>query len=507
MRYHPPVNPAVASADMQESSGRSPRGPARTAAKPRRGDELELTIERVDARGRPCGRARHATGEYAVALRRGVIGARVRVRVTRRRGERVEGHPVDVLEPGPHAVAPRCGHFGTCGGCSFQDVAYPAQLAIKHAIVEQALAARGLQLAVDPCAAAVPWGYRNKMEFTFGRRWVDAGEPEHAPADFALGLHPLGQHRKVFDLLECPIQSDAMTAVVQTARRLAVERGLEAWDLRAHAGLLRHLVLRRSSASGELMAVLVTSTEDPGRIRPYAAELLAAHPEITTLVQAINARHGQTALGERELVLHGPGWITERLGGLAGSPGGLELRLSARSFFQTNSRAAETLLAVVREEAACGPSDAVLDLFCGTGLFALALARGARAVEGWELAPEAVADARANAQRNGIENARFTAGDVARLLAAAGSEPGPDVVVVDPPRAGLHPSVPPALAALRPRRLVYVSCNPRAAAADLAFLAGAGLELQRARPIDLFPHTPHVECVFTLERRSACQSV
>ena len=203
-------------------------------------------------------------------------------------------------------------------------------------------------------------------------------------------------------------------------------------------------------------------------------------------------------------MLHGPGQITERVGGL-------DLWLSARSFFQTNSAGAETLLAIVREEAACRASDVVLDLFCGTGLFALALARDSRdlldsrevhEVHGWELAPEAVADARANAERNGIASARFTAGDVAQLLAAAGSEPRPDVVVVDPPRAGLHPSVPRALAEIRPRRLVYVSCNPRAAAADLAFLAGAGFELRRARPIDLFPHTPHVECVFTLERAS-----
>ena len=481
---------------MSEPAARAAQGPSRTLAKPRRGDLLDVQIERVDSRGRPCGQARHPTGDYAVALRRGVVGSRVRVRVARRRGERVEASVVEVLEPGPHAVAPRCRHFGTCGGCSFQDVAYPAQLAFKRAMVQEALAARGLAVEVDACVGpAVPWGYRNKMEFTFGRRWVDAGEPENAPADFALGLHPEGQYRKVFDLAECPIQSDAMTAVVHTARRLALERGLEAWDLRSHTGLLRHLVLRQSSATGELMVVLVTSAEDPERVRPYAAELVAAHPGITTLVQAINARHGQTAVGERELVLHGPGQITERVGGL-------DLGLSARSFFQTNSAGAETLLAIVREEAACRASDVVLDLFCGTGLFALALARDSREVHGWELAPEAVADARANAERNGIASARFTAGDVARLLAAAGSEPRPDVVVVDPPRAGLHPSVPRALAEIRPRRLVYVSCNPRAAAADLAFLAGAGFALARARPIDLFPHTPHVECVFTLERAS-----
>jgi 23S rRNA (uracil1939-C5)-methyltransferase len=472
------------------------RGPARTPAKPRPGDELELAIDRVDSRGRPGGRARHATGEYAVVLRRGVPGSRVRARVLRRRGERIEARAVALIDPGPNAATPRCRHFGVCGGCSFQDVAYAAQLELKREAVRRALEARGVELEVEPCRpASDPWHYRNKMELTFGRRFVEPGELAGVPAEFALGLHPAEHFHKVLDLGECPIQSDAMGAVARTARRLALERGLEAWDTRAHAGLLRHLVLRQSAATGELLVVLVTSAEAPERVRPFAAELCAAHPEIAALVQAVNARHGQTAVGQRELVLHGPGHIVERVAGL-------ELRLSARSFFQTNTRGAEELVAIVREEARCAPGDAVLDLYCGGGLFALALARAAGSVRGLELVEAAVEDARANAERNAIANASFTAGDVAALLAGRGAEPPPDVVVVDPPRAGLHPSVPRALAELRPRRLVYVACNPAAAAADLRVLADAGLAPRRARPLDLFPHTPHVECVFTLERSS-----
>lgn len=484
-------------------------GPARTPPKPHRGDRFELCVERLDERGRPRGRVRHVTGDYEVVLRRGVPGSHLRVRVVRRRGTRLEARLEEVLEPGPDAVAPRCRHFGLCGGCSSQDVAHAAQLASKRARIQGLLDGQGLRVEVAPCASGAPgplgtgaWSYRNKMEFTFGRRWVAPDEPQGVAADFALGLHPAAQHGKVFDLLECPIQGEEMTAVVISARRLASEAGLAAWDTRSHEGLLRHLVLRRArgpggaGAAGELMVVLVTSSEAPEAVEPYAAALLAAHPAITTLVQAINTRPAQVAHGELERVLHGSGHVTEHVAGL-------DFRLSPRSFFQTNTAGAEELVRIVREQAACGPGDVVHDLYCGTGLLGLALAADAGRVHGFELVEPAVADARASAERNGVRNARFDVGDVAAVLARPPDGAPPDVVVVDPPRAGLHPSVAPALGALVPRRLIYVSCNPRGALADLAVLSEHGLELRSARPLDLFPHTPHVECVFTLERTPA----
>ena len=466
--------------------------------KPRRGDVLEVDVERLDARGRVRGRASHETGEYDVFLRRGELGSRVRARVARRRGNRVEGNVLEVLRHGPDRVEPRCAHYGVCGGCGLQEVAYAAQLEAKRRRVEEALGGRGLLVDGGPVVEAClgcdePWSYRNKMDFGFSaRRWIAPDEPEGAPRGFALGLHPAGLFSAVFDLEECPIQDARCTAIVQTARRLALERGLEPWHIQRHEGLLRHLVLRRSRATGEILVVLTTSAEAPERVRPYAADLVAAHPEIATLVQAVQTRTGMTAVGQRELVLHGSGAIRERLAGL-------ELELSARSFFQTNTAQAERLVEVVRVEASLGPDDVVYDLYCGAGSLGLALASSCGEVLGFELVAIAARDARRNAERNGIGNARFFAGDVLAAL-RSGEHLAPDVVIVDPPRAGLHPKVVPLLVELPFRRLVYVSCNPAAAAADLALLAPRGLRLARVRPVDLFPHTPHVETVLTLER-------
>jgi len=227
-------------------------------------------------------------------------------------------------------------------------------------------------------------------------------------------------------------------------------------------------------------------------VPPYAAALVAAHPEITTLVHTVNERTAQTAVGQREVVLHGPGTIVETLRGV-------RFAISAGSFFQTNTAQAEALLGMVIEEARLEAADVLHDLYCGAGAIALACASRVREVWGFELVEAAVRDARRNAAANGIENARFVAGDVAAELVRP-SVPAADVCVVDPPRAGLHPTVLEALGAARSRRVVYVSCNPRAAAGDVGALAAKGLRLVRVRPLDLFPHTPHVECVLTLER-------
>ena len=254
-------------------------------------------------------------------------------------------------------------------------------------------------------------------------------------------------------------------------------------------------MLRCARASGEILVDLVTSSEAPELIDEYARAVLARHPAITTFVQDVNDRPAQTAQGDplRQRVLHGPGFIVERLLGLS-------FAISAGSFFQTNSAQAERLFALVREELGARGDELVFDLYCGTGTIALVLAGTVREVVGFELAPSSVADARANAARNGIANARFVEGDV--LLSLGREAARPDVCVVDPPRAGLHPRLLPVLASLAPRRIVYVSCNPVSGARDARALVAAGYRLARVRPIDLFPHTPHVESVFALERVS-----
>jgi 23S rRNA (uracil1939-C5)-methyltransferase len=472
---------------------------------PRRGDELDVRVESFDDRGLGIGHA----GGVRIRMRRALPGDLVRVRVLRRRGTAVDAHVVELLEPSAQRTSPACAHFGSCGGCSFQDLEYGAQLRGLHALVERAFRERGLlgdpeTLRVEPVVpAADPWHYRNKMDFTFGnRRWVDPSEPPNAPADFALGLHARDMHSKVIDVRACSIQPSIGDAILDTARTLALERSITAWDLRTHTGLLRHLVLRTAPSTGEVMVNLVTSSAAPEIIDEYAAAILARHPEITTLVQNVTLRKSTVAVGDWERVLHGRGVIHERVLGVT-------FAISANSFFQTNTAQAEILYAMVREEARLTGSEVVFDLYCGTGSIALLLAERAREVIGFEQSAAAVRDARRNADANAIAHARFVEGDVLVSLAAdpdGRAWPAPDVCVVDPPRAGLHPRLLPRLAALAPRRIVYVSCNATAAARDVEHLVQAGYEIARIQPIDLFPHTPHVECVIRLERRGAAPS-
>jgi 23S rRNA (uracil1939-C5)-methyltransferase len=470
-----------------------------TARKPARGDLLELELSEIDERGRTLG----SFAEFGVAVRGGVLGARVRARVHKRRRRGIEAGLEAVLVPAPHGVDARCPHVASCGGCSFQELAYAAQLAAKERLLARVLAPLAPARIEPVLGCASPWNYRNKMDFTFGAaRWIEPGEPAQAEANFALGLHARGHFQKVLDVRACEIAFAEAAPIVASVRAAARELGLAPWDVRARAGLLRHLVLRKSWASGAILADLVTTEAAPERIGPLAERVLARHAELTTLVQHVNPGVALVASGALARVFRGTGVIEERLDGLA-------FTISAHSFFQTNTPQAERMVRVVRALAAVRPGETVFDLYAGCGVFALALARDAAPenVVGFELAESSVADARANAARNGLAGVRFVAGDLALTLApeqlALRGLVRPAVCIVDPPRAGLHARVLDSLRLLEPARLVYVSCNPRSAVQDVLGLAAAGYRLERVQPVDLFPHTPHLECVFALVRESA----
>lgn len=462
------------------------------ARKPRPGDEEQLSIEGFDESGR--GLARHKQCTWSVLRAR--PGAVVRVKALRRRRDEVEAVALETLERDGRAVAAVCRHFGPCGGCALQDLAYAEQLAGKRALIEQSFARHGALPAgvcVEPVlGAARTERYRNKMEFTFGnRRWIAPDEPQGAPDAFAVGLHAAGLWQKVIDIQGCSIQPEVGDAILALAREIALRRGLEPWDVRTHQGLLRHLVVRVSGSTGEVLVNLVAAREEPERLGPFIRELLERVPAISTFVQTINSRAAAVSSGEREILHHGPGWIRELLLGV-------EFRVSAQSFFQTNSAQAARLFELVLAEATPRGDELCWDLYCGTGTIALLLARRARAVVGFELVASAVEDARENAARNGLSNARFVEGDV--LATTRLEHERPDVVVVDPPRAGLHKDLLAPLAACGARRIVYVACKHGSVARDAALLAPLGWRVARVQPVDLFPHTPHVECVATFER-------
>ncbi len=468
------------------------------AGRPRKGDEIEVLLGPIAEGGRTVAKA----GGYVIFVRGGVPGDRARIRLHRARGSHGEGRVIELLEPSPDRVPePPCAHFGTCGGCSFQNLSYDAQLVGKRRLIADALSRigglRGIEVApVEPSPDV--WAYRNKMEFSFARRrWLLPEELEagvDGASGAALGLHVPRIFDKVVEVADCTIQDSRMNQILALTREVARASSLRAYDTRDREGFWRFLVLRRGRNTGQVMANLVTAWNEPDVAGVWAAALLSRFGELTTCVNGIAPRPASAVILDELHLLHGEGSIVDRIGDL-------EFEISPGSFFQPNTAAAEQLYRIIAREAGDLRGKRVFDLYCGTGTIALFLAREAAKVVGLELVESAIANARRNAQRNRIANVAFSAGDVRGTLAGAVRRHGaPDVVILDPPRAGNHPKVLAELLDLRPARIVYVSCNPSTLARDLAILAQGGFRVASAHPVDLFPHTPHSETVVALER-------
>lgn len=400
---------------------------------------------------------------------------------------------LEILEPSPLRIAPLCSHTNHCGGCTYQRLEYGAQLDAKARQVRENLSRMaGLhpRETAPPLPAPEPFRYRNKMEFSFSpRAWDPSGVPESPAEELAVGLHARGRFDAILDIHDCVLVDDEVNALLATVRAAAQALGISAYHNRRGEGILRHLVLRSSRMTGEWLLALVVRDFDP-RLPALAESCRLAHPRIAGFLIWLHTGLATIARAEEEVLLFGKRTIVERLVDL-------EFELSAASFFQTNSSGAEGL---VREIRAMAPqAGRVLDLYCGVGTLGLALAARAGSVVGVESVEAAVLDARRNADRNSIENTRFEAVPAEDWLAGArGFQP--DLVVVDPPRAGLHPRSLAGLISLSPETILYVSCNPATLARDLSGLAAAGYDAEAMRILDLFPHTPHVETIVRLRR-------
>ena len=467
-------------------------------SRPKKGSEIILTIDRIGDKGLAVA----TVDGYVVLVRDAAPGDVVRGKIIRRKRSWSEAIILEILVPGPSRVNPRCQYVGNCGGCSWQHIDYAMQLRAKKESVISALERVGGFTGVqvnDPLGCSRPYFYRNKMEFSFSaHRWLTAAEIASGVSfdtSFALGLHARGQFLKVVDLQECYLQSTSSTDILCGIRSLAQEKGWEPWNIRHHTGWLRHLVIRESVHPQGTMLNLVTSFYDSERMKIIAYFLSKRFPQVTTLVNTINDTPAQTALGATSHVVFGSGILEEHLGPY-------RYEITPAAFFQTNTTQAESLCALVRQKGMFSPSDFVLDLYCGIGTFAIYIASSVQRVIGIELVPEAVAAARRNAELNGIDNCTFVAGDMLKLLTPAylDSIGKPDVVIVDPPRAGMHPKVTARLAALGASRIIYVSCNPRTQARDLSQLQDH-YSIEEIQPVDLFPQTPHIENVAFLVAR------
>lgn len=425
----------------------------------------------------------------------------VDVRLRKKKKSYAEGTVLRLVEAGPVRIAPICEHFTVCGGCRWQHLPYDFQLKCKQQQVVDALTriAKVELPEISPILGSKQTEcYRNKMEYTFSNRcWLtdqQLASGEEFPDRDAAGFHIPGAFDKVLDINKCVLQDDFSNRLRLFIKQYGKSHNLPFYDLRAQQGLLRTLMVRMAS-TGQIMAVMVFGANEPEAIAGLLDAVRAEFPEITSLLYVINTKVNDT-IGDQEVLLHsGSEFIEEEMEGL-------RFRVGPKSFYQTNSLQAYELYKVTRDFAGLSGDELVYDLYTGTGTIANFVSRRARKVVGIEYVPEAIEDAKINSQINGIDNTLFYAGDMKDVLTDefVASHGKPDVMIVDPPRAGMHGDVVDVILRAEPRRIVYVSCNPATQARDLALLDNK-YKVTAVQPVDMFPHTQHVENVVRLDLR------
>jgi len=424
----------------------------------------------------------HLDGKV-VFLDGGLPGETVTAEITRSKPRYSQATVLEITDKCDARIPARCSHFDHCGGCTWQDLEYERQLHFKKKQVSECLSRLGglEDVAVDD---VIPSGnifdYRNKMEFSF--HVIDEG-------GFHLGLHRRGRYDDIFDLDRCFLQSDTANEIVHRVREFVKNENIPVYDLRTHTGFMRFLMLREAKRTGQIMVNIVTNAGDLPAQDRLVERLTAEFPNIATIVHGQNSKKSNIAVSETENVLFGPGYIEEQLFDC-------RFRIRANSFFQTNSLQSEVLYETGFDLLDPKPTDRLLDLYCGTGSIGILLASRVAEVVGVELVEDAVRAAKDNAELNDITNIEFFQGHVKEFLKALRPEQRRfDIVVIDPPRAGLHPKALKRTIGLGADKILYISCNPATFARDARELTSAGYNVSKVKPVDMFPHTKHIELV------------
>lgn len=431
-----------------------------------------------------------------------VPGDRVNIQLVKNKKDWAEGRVVSMIEPAADRATPFCAHFGICGGCKWQMLPYAKQLQFKQQEVQQNLQRIGkisLPEILPIIGSDATVAYRNKLEFTFSnKRFLTAAEmntDDPVVAADALGYHVPRIFDKVIDIFECHLMDGVNNEIRNTVRDLAKTHGWSFYNIKEHTGWLRNIIIRYCS-TGELMVNVCFNYDDEANRNILLAHLMEKVSSITTLLYTINPKWNDSIYDLTPQVYHGKGYLTEKLEQF-------EFIISPKSFFQTNTRQAEKLYQVVRDFAGLSGKEVVYDLYCGTGSIGIFLSRGARKIIGVEVIEEAIEDAKKNAALNHIEHAHFFAGDVIKIcnddfFATHGQ---PDVVITDPPRAGMHEKLVLKLLEMEAPTIVYVSCNTATQARDLLLL-DEKYTVEKVQPVDMFPHTHHIECVVLLRLKN-----
>jgi 23S rRNA (uracil1939-C5)-methyltransferase len=459
----------------------------------KKGQQFEVEITGIAFGGKGLTRI----DGLAVFVDQAIPGDHAVIRIFKKRKNYARARIVELMTSSPDRITAPCPYSGFCGGCTWQFLAYDKQLIYKRQHVADAIAHIGLikGVAVHPTLPSdLIFGYRNKMEFSCSdRRWLlpdEMGRHDIEP-NFAIGLHVPGTFYKVIDTRACLIQPDLGNRILMDVRSFIRSSSRPVYGLRSHAGFWRFVMLRHSQAFDQWMVNIVTAEEDRQTLKPLGHRLMEKYPEVVSVVNNITGRRAGVAIGEFEVPLAGKSAISDKIGPY-------EFDISANSFFQTNTLGAKRLYEVVKEYTELGGTENVLDLYSGTGTIPIVLSESAGQVIGIEIADSAVENAEKNCEKNKIVNCKFIKGDIKNCISLITRRP--DVVIIDPPRAGMHREVVRLVLDMGPDRIVYVSCNPATLARDLSMMIDqyAILEIQ---PVDMFPHTYHVETVVKLAKK------
>lgn len=480
----------------------------------KKGDIVEFQIEKYAFEGK--GIAKVSKNEllglneengneknYVVFVQGSYPGDTVKARLLKIKNSYAEALAINIINPSSERVKAKCKFFGICGGCKQQDLDYDAQVKYKQQQVEEIFNKLGgfSDFEIEPIIPSQNvFYYRNKMEFSFSeKRWLTKDEiikDETLDKDFSLGLHIPKIYDKVIDVNECFLQSEISNKILNFTRDFFKKRNTSIYSTKTHIGFLRNLVIKQASLTNDLMVNLVTSEENDELINEYSDELRREIPQVTTVINNINKKFAAIAVGDYEKVIYGSGFIYDEIGGY-------KFRISANSFFQTNTLQAEKLYQTALDFAELNGSEIVYDLYSGAGTIAIFISDKTKKVYAFESVESAIADAKVNAELNNISNVKFFAADLYKsflLIVEKNKIPKPDVIIVDPPRSGMHSTTVDDVIRLSPNKIVYVSCNPATQVRDVKLMVEAGYKLIKIRPVDMFPHTFHIENVALLKK-------
>jgi 23S rRNA (uracil1939-C5)-methyltransferase len=472
----------------------------------KKGDLIQVKVDKYAFEGKGIGRIdienSPENGEpdsFIVFVNGAYPGDTVSAKIKKLKKSYAEANAEEVLIPSAQRVQPRCKYFGTCGGCKQQDLAYKQQIAYKQEQVEDIFKHDGgfSDFEIENILPSENiFYYRNKMEFSFSEmQWLkEVDDTTVLKNGFFLGLHVPGNFEKILDIEECFLQSELSSHIVNFSRDFFKKRHASIYNTKTHMGYLRNLVIRQAQHTKELMINLVTFEENELLIKEYTSAATSQFPDITTIVNNISKKKAAIALGDYEIVYHGSGYIYDRIGKY-------KFRISANSFFQTNTIQAEKLYNTALEYAELQGDEIIYDLYSGAGTIAIYVSEFAKEVYGFESVESSIYDAKENLEINKVENVTFIQADLYKsFLAFTNVLPKPDVVILDPPRSGMHNITVKDVLELNPQKIVYVSCNPTTQVRDIKKFVAGGYKLIKIRPVDMFPHTYHIENVALLTK-------